>query len=232
MLFRSIQPIETIEAQFLATMNQVGIDAIKIGMLFSSDIIKTVAKLLKQSNVKKIVVDPVMIGKLKSKLLQDEAIEQLKESILPQATVITPNMEEASLLLDGRKIQTLDDIKEAAIDIHKQGYQVVLVKGGRLEGPATDVLFNGDKLITYKAPRIDTNNTSGAGCTYSAAITANLAKGMPIYEAVHSAKSFITTAIEYGFSYSNSNVAGPTDHAAYRKYNDAYKIAVQEISYK
>src|SRR5699024_2247283 len=143
-----------------------------------------------------------------------------KEKLIPLATVITPNMVEASILLDDRPIQTVDDLKQAAIDLLPLGSNFVLVKGGRLSGPAVDVLFDGKTLTTFEAPRIDTVNTSGAGCTYSAAIAAYLAKGKTVRDAVFAAKSFVTTAIEHGFTY--TEYVGPTYHAAERKYGEAH----------
>src|SRR5699024_5557355 len=129
-----------------------------------------------------------------------------------------------SLLLNGRTLKSVADLKQAAIDLHDQGYRNVLVKGGRLEGPAVDVLYDGKNLITFTAPRIATINTSGAGCTYSAAIAAYLAKGKSVFDSVHLAKVFITTAIEHGFSY--TRIAGPTYHAAKRKYGISHDIVV------
>lgn len=218
------QTIEAIEAQFHHAHELVGLDAIKIGMLFTSDIIELVSKLLTQTSVRHIVVDPVMVGKLQSKLLQDDAIAALKEKLIPFATVITPNMTEASILLDDRPLETVADLKQAAIDLHALGPKYVLVKGGQLTGPAVDVLYQGSTITTLEAPRIPTDNTSGAGCTYSAAIAAYLAKGYAIHDAVAKAKSFITTAIQHSFSY-NEHV-GPTYHAAARKFGEAYQIKI------
>ncbi|MFD2044313.1 bifunctional hydroxymethylpyrimidine kinase/phosphomethylpyrimidine kinase [Ornithinibacillus salinisoli] len=220
-----LQTLEAIEAQFLTAMEQVGIDAIKTGMLFSKEIITLVASLMEQSSVQHVVVDPVMVGKMNSKLLADDAIALLKEAILPMATIITPNMPEASLLLNGRPIKTLQEVKQAAVDLHQMGSQAVLVKGGRLEGPAIDVLYDGETLTMLEAPRINTVNTSGAGCSYSAAITAFLSKGLPLVDAVRSAKEFVTTAIAYGFSY--TDIVGPTYHAAMRNKKESYNVKVK-----
>lgn len=220
--------IEAIEAQFATAMKQVGADGIKTGMLFSEEVIRTVATLITNSDIKHVVVDPVMIGKMNSKLLKDDAIAALKEKLIPLATIITPNMPEASVLLNDRPIVSVEDLKQAAIDLYELGSKHVLVKGGRLEGPAIDVLYDGRTLTTFEAPRIDTVNTSGAGCSYSAAITANLAKGMSVKDAVLKAKSFITTAIEHGFSY--TDIVGPTYHVAERKFGEAHKIKVEEIA--
>ena len=225
---KNVHPIsiETIEAQYYTALKQVGVDGLKTGMLFSKEVIETAVRLIKESTVQTIVVDPVMIGKMNSKLLADDAIQTLKTKLIPLATIITPNVPEASVLLDERPLSTLDDIKRAAIDLHQLGPEYVLVKGGRLEGPAIDVLFDGRQLITYEAPRIDTVNTSGAGCTYSAAIAALLTKGKPVKEAVHLAKSFVTTAIQNGFSY--TDIVGPTYHAAERKFGEAHEIKIKE----
>lgn len=220
------QTIEAIEAQFSTAMRQVGTDAIKTGMLFTKEVIERVAELIKQSKVKHIVVDPVMVGKLDSKLLQDDAIDMLIEKLLPLATVITPNIPEASILLGGRELANEDDLKQAAIDLHAKTKNSVIVKGGRLTGPAVDVLYDGDSLMTFEAPRIDTENTSGAGCSYAAAITAYLSKGEAVPSAIRLAKDFVTTAIEYGFTY--TNMVGPTYHAAMRLKGAAHPIRVVE----
>lgn len=221
------QTIEAIEAQFATAMKQVGADGLKTGMLFSKEVIETAAAMVKDSAIENIVVDPVMVGKLDSKLLEDDAIEALKDNLIPLATIITPNIPEASFLLEDRKLNSVEDLKQAAIDLHQLGAHYVLVKGGRLKGPAVDVLYDGETITTFEAPRIDTVNTSGAGCTYSAAITAFLAKGMSVIEAVRLAKSFVTTAIEYGFTY--TEMVGPTYHAAERKYGEAHEIKIERF---
>lgn len=216
--------VEAIEGQLHTAHVQTGIDVIKTGMLFSEKVINTVADFIDEHAFKHVVVDPVMVGKMKSKLLKDDAIIALKEKLIPKATIITPNMVEASILLDDRPIETEDDIRKAAIDLYHLSAKHVLVKGGRLKGPAIDCLYNGEEFITVTAPRIHTDNTSGAGCTYSAAIAAFLAKGDTTKEAVIKAKSFVTSAIEHSFSY--TGLVGPTYHAAERKYGEAHPIEV------
>lgn len=226
---RNVHPmtLEAIEAQFVTAMRQVGADALKTGMLFSKEVIETTAKLLKSASIEQIVVDPVMVGKLDSKLLEDDAIEALQKQLIPLATIITPNMPEASFLLGDRKLEKVADLVQAAKDLHQYGASYVLVKGGRLDGPAIDVLYDGEHVTTFEAPRIDTVHTSGAGCSYSAAIAAYLAKGIPVVDAVQLAKSYVTTAIAHGFSYTDA--VGPTDHAALRNYGEAYPIKVEQI---
>ncbi|GGN58842.1 MULTISPECIES: bifunctional hydroxymethylpyrimidine kinase/phosphomethylpyrimidine kinase [Oceanobacillus] len=221
------QTIEAIEAQFDTAMRQVGTDALKTGMLFSKEVIDVVAGLIEQSDIKSVVIDPVMVGKLDSKLLKDDAIEALKKRLIPLATIITPNIPEARFLLGEREITNVEALKQAAIDLYELGSKYVLVKGGRLDGPAVDVLYDGKTLTLFEAPRIDTVNTSGAGCSYSAAITAYLAKGETVEDAVEHAKKFVTTAINHGFTY--TEMVGPTYHAAQRKYGDAFDIKVEKV---
>lgn len=221
------QTIEAIEAQFDTAMKQVGTDALKTGMLFSKEVIEITAGLIESSGIESVVIDPVMVGKLDSKLLKDDAIEAMKKRLIPLATIITPNIPEARFLLDEREITNVEQLKQAAIDLYEIGSKYVLVKGGRLEGPAVDVLYDGKTMTLFEAPRIDTVNTSGAGCTYSAAIAAYLAKGDSVEEAVEEAKRFVTTAIKYGFTY--TEMVGPTYHAAQRKYGDPFEIKVEKV---
>src|SRR5690625_3937608 len=128
------QTIEAVEAQFDTAMKQVGADGLKTGMLFSKEVIATAADLIKGADIESVAVDPVMVGKLDSKLLADDAIEVLKEKLIPLATIITPNIPEASFLLDDRPIKDVNDLKQAAIDLYTLGAKYVLVKGGRLKG--------------------------------------------------------------------------------------------------
>lgn len=221
------QTIEAIEAQFSTLNRQVGMDGVKTGMLFSKEVIGTVARLLREAVAEHIVVDPVMVGKLDSQLLADDAIDKLRDELIPMAEIITPNVPEASLLLGGRNLESVEDLKQAAMDLYQLGAGNVLVKGGRLAGPAVDVLYNGKTLTSFTAPRVDTVNTSGAGCTYSAAIAAYLTKGATVEKAVLEAKRFVTTAIEYGFSY--TEMVGPTYHAAMRKSGVAHEIQVETV---
>ena len=212
------QDVDAIEAQVYTALRDIGADAIKTGMLFTEEIITKTAEWIAASEVKNIVVDPVMIGKIGSVLLEKDAIESLKTRLLPLATIITPNMPEASELLGIGPLTSVDELKKAAVELHSLGPKYVLVKGGRLEGPAIDVLFDGEKFYLLEAPRIDTIHTNGAGCTYSAAIAAELAKGSSVPEAVELAKKFITAAIRHSFGFKRG--VGPTFHAAYGKYDE------------
>lgn len=224
------QTIEAIEAQVYTALQDIGVDALKTGMLFTEEIINHTATWLadaqKAKEIDKIVVDPVMIGKMGSALLKDEAIEALKSKLIPMATVITPNMPEAARLLNMNELTTVAELKEAAKHLHQLGPDYVLVKGGRLEGPAVDVLYDGKQYYLFEAPRIVTKNTNGAGCSYSAAITAELAKGRTVPEAVEEAKKFITAAIRHSLSFRRG--VGPTYHAAYGKYGEtACRVRVE-----
>src|SRR5699024_10727363 len=125
---------------------------LKTGMLFSKDVIETTAELIKGASIEHIVVDPVMVGKLDSKLLQDDAIEALKKHLIPQATVITPNMTEASILLEVRPLHFVAVLRQAAIEVHERGAKYFMVKGGRLKGLAEDVLYEGTAVTTLEDP--------------------------------------------------------------------------------
>lgn len=209
------QPLESIEAQIHASLEHVGVDALKTGMLFTQEIIERTAELIRYSDVKNVVVDPVMIGKMGSQLLRDEAIETLVKELLPLATVVTPNLHEAARILECPLPKTPEDMKVIARDLHDLGADYVLVKGGALKDyPAVDMLYDGQSIVELESERVHTIHTSGAGCTYSAAITAELAKGSSVEEAIRRAKSFVTSAIRYSLSFDRG--IGSTYHAAHR----------------
>jgi hydroxymethylpyrimidine/phosphomethylpyrimidine kinase len=187
-----------IRRQMEVVLDDIGADAIKTGMLHDSAVIETVAAVLDERAASvPLVVDPVMVAKGGARLLRPEAVSAMRAELLPLATVITPNLPEATVLL-GRPVVTLDDRRAAARDLHALGPKAVVVKGGHAEGDATDVLFDGDQMIELAGPRIDTRNTHGSGCTFSAAIAAGLARGLGVVEAVREAKHFITEAIRAG----------------------------------
>ncbi|MFG6113859.1 bifunctional hydroxymethylpyrimidine kinase/phosphomethylpyrimidine kinase [Halobacillus sp. MO56] len=209
------QPLEAIEAQIYAGFEHVGVDALKTGMLFTKEIIEHVTAILKEVKVDNIVVDPVMIGKMGSQLLKDDAINTMKDHLFPIAELITPNTMEAAKILGWDKIETLEDMYQAAKELHQLGPGYVLVKGGALaDYPAVDILYDGGNFTEYRSERVNTIHTSGAGCTYAAAITAELAKGNSIEDAVGLAKEFVTEAIRYALSFERG--IGSTNHAAYR----------------
>ncbi|WP_077624105.1 bifunctional hydroxymethylpyrimidine kinase/phosphomethylpyrimidine kinase [Sediminibacillus massiliensis] len=212
--------LEAVEAQFHAANESVGFDAVKTGMLFTKEIIEKTAELLSNHTPPQLVVDPVMIGKMGSQLLRDDAIEAMKERIFPLASLITPNLHEAEKILDMGNINTLQAMKEAAKELHEFGPDYVLVKGGALKDSAVDVLYDGKDFMELPQERIDTIHTSGAGCSYSAAIAAELAKGQTMEQAVTLAKAYVTYAIKHALSFGRG--IGSTYHAAYRKYADKH----------
>lgn len=207
-------PIEFVRLQMEAVLSDIGTDAVKIGMLFSPELITTVAEQLKKFHVGNIVLDPVMIATSGDKLLQDEAIDALKNHLIPMADIITPNLPEASVLL-GREITSLDMVNDAARELCRLGCTNVLIKGGHLEGKESDdCLFLGDtdEMVFLPAKRIETHNTHGTGCTLSSAIASGIAKGYDVVGAVRMAKEYITGAIDSGAGYSIGKGHGPVNH--------------------
>ena len=204
-------PLSLIESQIDTVCDDIRINAAKTGMLSSSGIIHTVSRKIRERGIGPLVVDPVMISKSGYPLLREEAINALKDELLPLATLVTPNIHEANLLAD-MDIKTPDEALEAARRIQALGPQAVLVKGGHLTSSdqAVDVLYDGATFETFTAPFIDTPHTHGTGCTYSAAITANLAKGLELVEAIRNAKTYVTEAIRHGFALGGGH--GPTHH--------------------
>ena len=203
-------PIPLIEAQLDAVFTDFEVASVKTGMLSSSMIVETVAQKLREYTPQTIVVDPVMISKSKFSLLKTEAINSLKHVLIPIATVITPNIYEAELLSE-QEIRTDDDAKAAAKTIANLGCQAVLVKGGHLDDEkAVDVLYYDGDWSFFEAERIETKNTHGTGCTYSAAIATHLAHGKDLVAAIRDAKTYITNAIQHALDIGHGH--GPTNH--------------------
>ena len=210
-------PIPLIEAQLDAVFTDFEVASVKTGMLSSSTIVETVARKLREYAPQAIVVDPVMISKSKFPLLKAEAINSLKQDLIPLATVITPNVYEAELLAE-QEIRTVDDAKFAAKTIAELGCPAVLVKGGHLDGEkATDVLFFKEGWHFFTAERVDTENTHGTGCTYSAAIATHMALGKNVIEAIEAAKDYITNAIQHALDIGHGH--GPTNHFYFLNYS-------------
>lgn len=195
--------------QFEAVVTDIGVDAVKTGMLLNAEIVHTVAKKLKECRLPNVVCDPVMVAKGGDKLLLDNAIEMVREALLPQVSLVTPNIPEAEVLAQ-MSINSAKALKIAAEKIYALGPGAVLIKGGHLKGDAVDVLFDGEQFLRYSAERIDSSNTHGTGCTYSAAIAANLAKGHSLNEAIHIAKTFISEAIRKAYALGKGH--GPLNH--------------------
>ena len=199
-----VQGVENLPPAFVAlqlrsVLSDFGAGAAKCGMLSTAPIIEAVAATLADDPVEKLVVDPVMVAKAGDVLLQPDARQALIERVLPLALVVTPNLPEAESLA-GIPVASRPDMEEAARRIHRLGPRYVLVKGGHLKGDAIDLLWNGKAFTAFRAPRIDSGNTHGTGCTLSAAIAAGLARGQAIGDAIRDAKAYVTRAIREGFA--------------------------------
>jgi hydroxymethylpyrimidine/phosphomethylpyrimidine kinase len=207
---------EAVAKQIQSVGEDIGVDALKTGMLFNAEIIEAVSEKIKQFRWDKVVVDPVMIAKGGAPLLQQEAVSAMKEHLLPVCLVITPNIPEAEVLTS-MSINSMDDKKEVARRIHEMGAKYVIIKGGHDEdtSKSVDLLFDGTEFELFSRPRLNTRNTHGTGCTFSAVIAAQLAKGASVYEAVSVAKEFIQAAIEEPLSIGKGH--GPTNHWAYNQ---------------
>jgi hydroxymethylpyrimidine/phosphomethylpyrimidine kinase len=187
-------PEEVVAAQIDAVLEDIGADAAKTGMLSSASIIATVADRLEAWGVSNLVVDPVMVAKTGDRLLQIDAIDELRSTLLPLALVVTPNLPEAEVL-SGLTIRTDEDARQAAAAIAALGPRFVVVKGGhRLDSPI-DIVYDGRDYVELPAERIETPNTHGTGCTLSAAIAAYLARGAAPLEAIAAAKDYVTAAL-------------------------------------
>lgn len=199
---------ELVAAQGAAVCEDIPPQAAKTGALGNAAVIRAVADLARRFSLL-LVVDPVMISKHSAPLISGQGGEVLRRELLPLARLVTPNLQEAAVL-SGVPVSDLTSMREAARRILDLGPKAVLVKGGHLGGDAVDILFDGDGWIEFRAERIETPHTHGTGCTYSAAITACLAKGMALPEAVSRAKAFITRAIRENPGLGRGS--GPVNH--------------------
>jgi len=206
-------PPEMVRSQFEAVVEDMGVDAAKTGMLSNSGIVRLVASLVKSYGIP-TVVDPVMVAKSGAPLLREDAVESLVKHLIPVALVVTPNRFEAEKLT-GIKIASVDDARRAAKKIVEDlGARSAVVKGGHIEGDESiDVLYVDGTFREFRSRRIQTRNTHGTGCSFSAAIAAELAKGKNVVEAVKTAKEFIATAIEFGLDIGRGH--GPVDPVAW-----------------
>lgn len=203
-------PVGIIQQQLDAVFDDFDVAAVKTGMLSSAKIVEAVSSKLQQYKVGNLVVDPVMVAKSGHALLHPKAVEKIKTGLIPQALVVTPNVQEAERL-SGLEIRTLAVARQAAKIIHKLGCKYVLIKGGHLlVERGTDLLYDGRFFNMYKSEFIDTPHTHGTGCTYASAITAQLAKGKSVVDAIQAAKLYITEAIRHGLAIGHGN--GPTNH--------------------
>ncbi|MFX0081737.1 MAG: bifunctional hydroxymethylpyrimidine kinase/phosphomethylpyrimidine kinase [Candidatus Hodarchaeota archaeon] len=214
-----VQGIYEIDPNFVgkqidSVMSDIGADVWKTGMLANAEIIQIVADRALKYNVEFLVIDPVMIAKSGDPLLKPESNNTLISELIPLAYVLTPNHHEAQAIAN-IDIMSLEDAREAAKKIHQMGPKNVVIKGGHLPYPesAIDLLYDGKKFIEFQAPRIETKNTHGTGCTFASAIAAELAKDKNIKKAVHIAKAYLTTAIQKADELHIGRGHGPTNHS-------------------
>jgi hydroxymethylpyrimidine/phosphomethylpyrimidine kinase len=204
-------PPALIAAQIDAVLRDIGADAVKTGMLANAAIIETVAQKLREHEVTRLVVDPVMVAKGGQKLLEDSAIDALRRSLLPLALVVTPNVPEAEVLTRAT-IKSPDDMRRAAEAIVATGARAVIVKGGHLDtdDSSTDLLYDGQSFRELRAVRVRTTSTHGTGCTFASAIAAGLAKGLDLQAAAALAKSYVTLALQHAYPVGHGH--GPVHH--------------------
>lgn len=203
---------KSVITQIEAIYDDLSPDAVKSGMLFSKDIIEVVAEVLKTRNKSPYVLDPVMVATSGAKLLKDDAISYMIDKLFPLAYVITPNIPEAELI-SGIKIECQEHVDKACKIIKNMGVQNIIIKGGHFSGEeSVDTLYDGKNHYEISSMRIDTKNTHGTGCTYSAAICSYMALGFNLLDAVKYTKQYITSAIIYGAEMNVSSGSGPVNH--------------------
>jgi hydroxymethylpyrimidine/phosphomethylpyrimidine kinase len=207
-------PPAFVRAQLDAVFDDIEFAAVKIGMLSRLEIIDAVADRLHRHGARNIVLDPVMVAKSGDRLLRADAVAALKQRLLPLATVITPNLPEAAVLLEVKEARDLAGMIESAARLRELGPQAVLLKGGHLDQGAesVDVLDDGREPLTLAAPRIATANTHGTGCTLSSAIAALLARGLSLHEAARAAKAYVTAALRGANRLNVGHGHGPVHH--------------------
>ena len=212
---RAIHPVppEMLRAQIDAVLEDIGADAVKVGMLHSPEIVRTVAQAIDRHHLSRVVFDPVMVATSGAKLIDDPAIAVLVAELFPRATLITPNLDEAALLV-GRPLVSAQDMAQAAAELLAYGARAVLLKGGHLAGDVVmDLLLPAEgEPLWMQAPRIATANTHGTGCTLSSAIAAHLALGAPLIDAVQQARAFVRQALQAGASVKTGQGEGPLNH--------------------
>ena len=203
-------PADTVKAQINAVVSDIGINATKTGMLANAAIVEAVADCVRNRDVPKLVIDPVLVATNGKHLLDEDGIVKLITELIPQALVITPNSLEAEILT-GQSVSSTLEAREAARRLHDLGAQSAVVTGGHLpNSQVVDILFDGQSYYELAGPRLISRNTHGTGCAFSAAIAAMLAKGQSLVDAVHSAKRYVEKAIRYGIPIGRGS--GPVNH--------------------
>jgi hydroxymethylpyrimidine/phosphomethylpyrimidine kinase len=206
-------PPEFVALQIDTVFADLSIDAVKVGMISTADIARAVAASLRRGNARNVVLDPVMIAKSGHALLDPLAVAALREELVPLATVITPNLPEAGVLLGGEMPKTLADMRDAVRALHRLGPAYVYLKGGHLDADESpDLLFDGTRTVELSAKRVHTANTHGTGCTLSSAIAALLPQRSNVRQAVEEAKVYVTAAIAASGQLHVGNGHGPVQH--------------------
>ncbi len=207
-------PEKFVAGQIHSILDDVGTDAVKIGMLHSAGLIQTVRNTFDEyPDIRNIVLDPVMVATSGDPLLEDEAVTTLRDVLIPRSRVITPNIPEAEMLLN-RKIRSQDELPDAAVELSLLGASVMLKAGHLSDEKLTDIFYNAEtkEMLYLESKRIDTINTHGTGCTLSSAIASFLAKGRTLNDSVRSAKLYISKALESGAEYLIGKGHGPVNH--------------------
>ena len=207
-------PLDILEGQIDAVLSDIGADAVKIGMLHSAEVVRIVAEKIKKYVIKNVVLDPVMVSTSGHRLIEESAVEVIKEELLPLARVVTPNVPEAEILI-GRAISGECDFEAIARELADTYGVSVLLKAGHLTGDIlTDYFYNAEDLTLTLLPskRVETKNTHGTGCTLSSAFAAALARGEGLTESARSAKAYIEQAIISGAEYEIGGGHGPVNH--------------------
>jgi hydroxymethylpyrimidine/phosphomethylpyrimidine kinase len=206
-------PPEILKAQIEAVIEDIGVDAVKIGMLHSPEVVQVVAWAIRHYGLKRVVLDPVMVATSGDRLIAAETVQVLIKELFPLACVITPNLDEAELLL-GYKIAGIEALEPAASELLALGAQAVLLKGGHLQGKqVVDVLLQpGRPALRLASSRIESRNVHGTGCTLSSAIAAHLALGLDLPQAVTQARAYILQAIAAGAEVRTGHGHGPLNH--------------------
>lgn len=200
---------QVISDQLEAVFSDIRVDAVKIGMLPDEAAMIAVSQVLKKYRPKIVVCDPVMLATAGTELMQSSALGTFAGEIIPQCTMLTPNIPEAETLI-GNRISNVEDMKSAAVNIHSLGAKSVLIKGGHLTGAALDILYDGERFYEFSHERINSSATHGTGCTLSSAIAAFMARGESPERAAALAKEYLTGAIEHGLNIGKGH--GPTNH--------------------
>lgn len=207
-------PLEMLHAQIDAVVEDIGVDAVKVGMLHSAATVQAVAAAIDRHGLQRVVLDPVMVATSGATLIDREAIEVLVAQMFPRAAMVTPNLDEAALLV-GRPLATEADLEAAAQTLITRGARAVLLKGGHLAGDTvSDLLLARDAApVWLRGPRIPSANTHGTGCTLSSAIAAHLAQGLSLADAVRGAREYVRGALQAGAPVRTGAGSGPLNHA-------------------